>query len=131
MRYLKSMIAALGVAMLLMLMGAAPLKAGQGLTTQTTRPAGAASALPKVRGIVKDPSGAVMPGVAVSVLQGANVVQATKTESDGSFLLTVPAGAYRLAVTAPDFDLEARDIRVTANMPSLVVNMSVVKYISI
>src|SRR5690349_11992498 len=84
----------------------------------------AAPQLPKLRGTIKDPSGAVMSSVDVAVIQAGKVLQAGKSDSLGMFSFDLPAGQYQLAVTAPDFNTHMQAVRVTANMPSLSVTLS-------
>jgi hypothetical protein len=80
---------------------------------------------PRLRGVIKDPSGGVMPGVDVSALRAGKVVQAAKTNTEGEFSLELPAGEYKFVVLAPDFKTDARDVRVAANTPALIVTLSV------
>src|SRR5436190_18112818 len=83
-----------------------------------------AAQTPGFRGTIKDPSGAVMSAVDVAVIQSGRVVQATKSDALGMFSFDVPAGQYQLAVTAPDFKTYLQAVRVTANMPTLSVTLS-------
>jgi hypothetical protein len=83
-----------------------------------------AQQLPRLRGTIKDPSGAVMQSVDVAVLQGATVIKATKSDAVGLFSLELPVGQYQLAVTAPDFKTYTQVVRVVPNMPSVVVTLS-------
>jgi len=78
---------------------------------------------PRLRGTVKDPSGAVMASVDIVVIQGTNV-KATKTNDLGVFAFDVPAGQYELAVTAPDFKVFRQTVRVTQNMAPLSLTLS-------
>ena len=105
MRSLKSIVLSLGFAVV--------------LAGQTPAPS------PRLRGTIKDPSGAVMPGVDVSAIQAGRVIQAGKTNTDGDFSFNLPAGEYQLAVTAPDFNVDLRTVRVGANAPALAVTLSV------
>jgi iron complex outermembrane receptor protein len=62
----------------------------------------------RIAGILKDPSGAVVPGATVEVsgLTG-NVDRSAKTDLQGHFVLSdLPAGRYRLTVTARGFAVE-------------------------
>jgi hypothetical protein len=77
-------------------------------------------------GDVTDPSGAVVPGVAVSRLRGypnhAVVAEATKTGQDGHFSLPTPAGGGRftLLVQAAGFsDLVVVNIAVNPKLHRL------------
>lgn len=55
-----------------------------------------------VRGEVKDPTGAVVPGARVT-LAGRMQVRETETRSDGRFVFRTAAGSYTLKVTARGF----------------------------
>jgi len=79
---------------------------------------------PKLSGTVKDPTGSVMIGVDVALLQGTNVVKAGKTDSEGLFSFNIPVGQYQLVVTTPDFKTHVQALRVVANMPSLAITLS-------
>ena len=65
----------------------------------------------KVRGTVKDPSGAVMPAVDVAMIQGTTV-KATKTDDTGLFSFDLPTGLYQIGVKAPDFETHTGEVRV-------------------
>lgn len=62
----------------------------------------APAALGIVRGEVKDPTGAVVPGARV-ILAGRTQVHQTDTHSDGRFLFRTIPGTYTLKVTAHGF----------------------------
>ncbi len=77
---------------------------GQGLTGQ-------------VSGSVQDPSGTLVPGAAVELVnEGTGQVRTAKTDATGSFVLTqLLPGTYRLTVKAPGFkNYEQSGIVVTA-----------------
>jgi hypothetical protein len=69
-----------------------------------------------ISGVVKDPSGAAVPGASVTVVnQTTGVTERTVTaSSDGQFTVSVlPVGSYRLIVTAQGFSkAEAPDVKV-------------------
>jgi hypothetical protein len=114
MRNLKSIALGVGFAVLVTLLSSISVEAGQAPVQS-----------PRLRGVIKDPSGAVMPGVDVSAIQAGHVVKAAKTNTEGEFSLDLPAGQYQFAVTAPDFKPDVRAVRVAANTPALVVTLSV------
>jgi len=114
MRSLRPILSALGAVALFLMLATGTVKAVQTVVPPT----------PKLRGTIKDPSGALMAGVDIAILQGATVVKAGKTNPEGSFSFDLAAGAYKIAVAAPDFHTFTQDIRVTANMPSLSVTLS-------
>jgi hypothetical protein len=74
---------------------------------------------PRLTGTVLDPSGAVIPGVGVKVLQGTTPVRESKTNETGNFSFDLPAGDYRLEVTMDAFRPHQQNVRVTANMRPL------------
>ena len=111
------------VVVVLTLVLALPLStsAAQGQTPTAT----AAPQAARLRGTIKDPTGAVMPGVEVSIIRGTtSVVKVVKTDDLGVFSFDIPAGQYNMVVTAPDFKAHTQAIRVTPNMPSLAVTLS-------
>ena len=79
---------------------------------------------PRLRGTVKDPSGAAMSGVDVAVMQAGKVLKAAKTDDVGIFSFDLTSGDYELAVTAPDFKVHRQPVRVSLNMPSLIVTLN-------
>jgi len=120
MRYLKSIAFGVGFTVWLSLTSsAAPAQNVARPNPQTSTPS------PRLRGTIKDPSGAVMPGVDVSALQGGKVIKAGKTDTEGEFSLDLVAGQYQFAVTAPDFKPDVRTVSVAANAPALLVTLSV------
>src|SRR6188474_134245 len=57
----------------------------------------------KLKGTVKDPSGAAMSSVDIAVIRDGKVLKAQKTDELGAFSLDIAPGQYQLAVAAPDF----------------------------
>jgi len=114
MQNLKSSVPGLGFAVLVTLLLFTSVAGGQ-----TSTPS------PRLQGTIKDPSGAVMPGVDISILQGTTVLKAGKTNTEGEFSFDLAAGQYQIAVMAPDFKTDVRAVRVTANTPAVVVTLSV------
>lgn len=71
-----------------------------------------------LRGIVKDPSGAVAPGITITVTNsGTNAAFTAVTDSEGAYFVRgLPVGAYRLSVAAPSFKkFTATGIQVQVN----------------
>ncbi len=57
-----------------------------------------------IRGTVMDPSGAVVPGVDVQVIDaGGNTIGRTTTAEDGTYSISVAPGTYRLVANMPGF----------------------------
>src|SRR6185295_17839319 len=88
MRSLRPILSALGAVALFLMLATGTVKAVQTVVPPT----------PKLRGTIKDPSGALMAGVDIAILQGATVVKAGKTNPEGSFSFDLAAGAYKIAV---------------------------------
>ena len=66
---------------------------------------------------VKDPSGAVVPGAAATVTNGAGLTRSEKTGADGSFTFTLlPPGNYQVTISASGFK--------TVAIPSAEVDVS-------
>lgn len=64
----------------------------------------------RLTGTVTDPSGAVVPNAQVTATNTATMnARATETDANGAFELLVPAGAYRVEVSAVGFSLFQRD----------------------
>jgi hypothetical protein len=79
----------------------------------------------RLRGTVLDPSGAVMPGVDVKVSQSNRAVAEGKSDSTGNFSFDLPAGEYRVEVSAPEFKPHQQNVRVAANMRPLSITLAV------
>src|SRR6185369_3359220 len=79
----------------------------------------------RVRGTVLDPSGAVIPGADLKLIQGSNVVAQTKTDATGNFFFDVVVGDYRLEAAADGFRTRQQNVRVATNMRPLSVPLSV------
>ena len=58
-----------------------------------------------ISGVVKDPTGAVIPSAEVTVVNvGTNISRTIHTDSGGAYsFLALPVGHYNLQVKAPDF----------------------------
>ena len=77
----------------------------------------------RLRGKVVDSSGLVMPGAQIKLFQGDSLIQETTSSSTGQFEMAVASGAYRLEVSAADFQPLRRNVSVTPNMAPLTVSM--------
>ncbi len=86
--------------------------------------AGRAQSSGTIEGVVKDPSGAVVPGASVEIsyaVSGYN--RRATTDTDGSFRFTnVPFNTYHLVTTAAGFQAASQDVDVRSTVP---VNISV------
>jgi len=76
-----------------------------------------------LRGTILDPSGAVIPDADVRVSQSGRVAGQRKSDSTGNFAFDLPAGDYRLQVSAADFRTYVQNVRVTPNMRPLSVSL--------
>src|SRR5262249_14048923 len=78
---------------------------------------------PSLTGTVRDASGEVRPGAAVSLFESrSTVIASVVTNTDGGFALRVPrAGEFRLRVTLAGFEPHERAVRIDDDMaPSAV-----------
>src|ERR1700716_3424305 len=81
-----------------------------------------------VEGVVKDPSGAAVPGATVEIHNPvSHFDRSTTTDSEGKFRFTsVPFNPYHVAVTATGFASYTQDVDVRSLVTvSLVVNLKV------
>src|SRR5438034_960851 len=79
----------------------------------------------RLRGTVLDPSGAVIPGADVKVSQGNRVVGEGKSDATGNFSFDVPAGEYKVEISAAEFKPHTQNVRVAANMRPVQVSLAV------
>ena len=77
-----------------------------------------------LRGTILDPSGAVIPEADLKVTQGGKVLGERKSDTTGNFSFDLPAGDYRLEVSAPDFRTHVQNVRVTPNIRPLSISLS-------
>ncbi|MBI4474646.1 MAG: TonB-dependent receptor [Acidobacteria bacterium] len=70
-----------------------------------------------------DVSGAAMPGVTVKVYQGDQVVKESTSGATGDFAIPLPAGEYRVEVSAPDFTTHEEIVRVAPGLGPLTVTL--------
>ncbi len=75
-----------------------------------------------IQGVVKDPSGAVIPGATVEITYSiSGFERKTSTGADGSFRFTnVPFNPYHLVVTSTGFADYAQDVPVRSSVPTSV-----------
>src|SRR5215813_5007362 len=78
-----------------------------------------------LRGTILDPSGAVIPEADVKVSRDGRIAGERKSDSTGNFSFDLPAGDYRLQVSAADFRVYVQNVRVTPNMRPLSVSLVV------
>ena len=72
-----------------------------------------------VKGTVKDPSGAVIPGATVTIYNPVTGFERTaSTDASGSFTFTnVPFNPYHLTVTATGFAPHVQDVDLNSGVP--------------
>src|SRR5215831_8427578 len=70
-----------------------------------------------IRGVITDPSAAVVPDATVQVT-GNGSTRTGKTDAEGRFVISVPPGSYNLRADAPGFITWTRDnVAVTSPQP--------------
>lgn len=86
------------------------------LALASALPASAAADEGRIAGVVKDATGAALPGATVTVTnQSTSAVLTAVTGADGSYSIAVPAGTYSVAVSMRGFSRQTRrDVRVEA-----------------
>jgi hypothetical protein len=84
-------------------------------------PDNSAQAHTSINGTVTDKSGAVLPGAAVTVSNGAGFTQSATTNDRGEYSFTdLPAGTYSVTISAPafkDFRTEGMALSADQNIP--------------
>src|SRR5271169_4986944 len=75
-----------------------------------------------IEGVVKDPSGAVVPAAAVQIGNPVSgYAHTTTTDSNGAFRFTnVPFNPYHLSINAAGFDAYSQDVEVRSTVPTTV-----------
>jgi hypothetical protein len=86
-------------------------------TVAATDKAPDGSARASIKGTVTDNTGAVLPGAAVTVHNGAGLTQTANTNERGEYSFTgLPAGTYSLTVSAPAFkDFRTEGVTLSAD----------------
>src|SRR5580693_6864597 len=80
--------------------------------------------LATVSGTITDPSGALVPGVSVTIFsQGTGLKRSTPTDTDGEYRFAgLPAGTYSLRVEKPGFQSQVRDRLELTSAAEVVIN---------
>lgn len=75
-----------------------------------------------LRGVVKDPSGAVIPGAKITLTNGANgqVFTATSDAAGSYTFATIPPATYTIAATAAGFGKQSKIAQLLVNQPATV-----------
>jgi iron complex outermembrane receptor protein len=80
-----------------------------------SRPGWAQSSDGTIAGVVRDPTGAGVPGVTITATPQSGGAAHTATSSgDGSYTLAVPPGAYTVAISLPGFRRVTQTVEITA-----------------
>ncbi|MDR3742046.1 MAG: TonB-dependent receptor [Terracidiphilus sp.] len=92
------------------------------------KPAPAPPAASSVRGVVADPSGAIIPGAEIDIVDANGAVAGTaRSSGDGSFQIAVPRGGnYTLVVSEPGFDTVRNSVVIPAAAPALAAPLHIV-----
>ena len=82
----------------------------------------AQNATTSLRGVVKDPSGAVVPGATITLLEKATGRTFTDTsKASGDYqLLQIPPAKYTITVASPGFGSQSKDAELLVNQPATI-----------
>ena len=84
------------------------------LVSLSWTPLGAQSAQVQVTGVVRDASGAAVPGVTVAAQRGSSVVRSVTTAPDGGYALSLDPGTYTITASLAGFRRVSEIIELTA-----------------
>jgi hypothetical protein len=75
-----------------------------------------------LRGVIKDPTGAVVPGATITLLNTAagQTITATSKASGEYALAQIPPAKYKITVTAPGFGKQSKQAEFLVNQPATV-----------
>ena len=92
------------------------------LLLSLTSPLLSQTATTSLRGSVKDPSGAVVPGATVTLTDNANrnVLQATSNSSGDYQFSQIPPARYTIKVSVPGFADQSKVAELLVNQPATV-----------
>ncbi len=92
------------------------------LSLTLTPPLHAQNATTSLRGVVKDPSGAVVPGATITLLNGGTGQSLTATSKGGGEyqLQQIPPAKYTLTVDAPGFGTQTKTAELLVNQPATI-----------
>jgi hypothetical protein len=82
----------------------------------------AQNATTSLRGVIKDPSGAVVPGASITLSNGATGQTITTTsKNSGEYqLLQIPPATYTITVAAPGFGSQVKSAELLVNEPATI-----------
>lgn len=106
---------------LFLLLSAAP-------ATFADKPAAAPPPASAVNGVVADPTGAIIPGAEIDIVDANGAVAGTvHSAGDGSFQISVPRGGnYTLVVSEPGFNTVRNPVVIPAMAPALAAPLHIV-----
>jgi hypothetical protein len=83
---------------------------------------GFGQAATSLRGTIKDPSGAVVPGATVTITDSANGTTFTATSSGSGYyqFAQIPPAKYKIAVSASGFGGQAKEAELLVNQPATI-----------
>src|SRR6059036_318983 len=77
----------------------------------------------KIKGLLLDSTGSVMPGVQIKLYQNDKVVKEGTSSGTGEFEIAAEPGDYKLELATPDFDTYTEVVKVTPDMGPLSITM--------
>src|SRR5687768_200311 len=80
---------------------------------------------PSLTGMVRAVSGAAMQAVSVRVFEpeGTSAIRETVTDARGNFVVSLPAGRYRVEISAPEFTTHVEQVTVPRNALNVVLQL--------
>src|SRR5881296_2678914 len=82
----------------------------------------------KIKGLLLDSTGSVMPGVQIKLYQNDKVVKEGTSTGTGEFELPADPGEYKLEIAAPDFDTYTEMVKVTPDTGPLSITMALAQF---
>ena len=83
----------------------------------------------KIKGLLLDSTGSVMPGVQIKLYQNDKVVKEGTSSGTGEFEIAAEPGDYKLELATPDFDTYTEMVKVTPDMGPLSITMSLAQIV--
>src|SRR5438093_3370156 len=83
----------------------------------------------KIKGLLLDSTGSVMPGVQIKLYQNDKVVKEGTSSGTGEFEIAAEPGDYKLELATPDFDTYTEMVKVTPDMGPLSITMALAQIV--
>src|SRR5437867_8327676 len=83
----------------------------------------------KIKGLLLDSTGSVLPGVQMKIYQNDKVVKEGNSSGTGEFEIAAEPGDYKLELATPDFDTYTEMVKVTPDMGPLSITMSLAQIV--